>query len=67
MMDGREEGGWGGRMARWVPLALVLAATVVSGNSVQAKSNFGEPPQGEVRRMNLPRTPLNRIEMGPFA
>lgn len=29
-MDGREEGGWGERMARWVPLALVLAATVVA-------------------------------------
>ena len=29
-MDGRGEGGWGERMARWVPLALVLAATVVA-------------------------------------
>ncbi len=29
-MDGREEGGRGERLARWVPLALVLAATVVA-------------------------------------
>ena len=30
MMEGRGEGGWGGRLARWVHLALVLAATVVA-------------------------------------
>jgi len=30
VLNGREEGGWGERMARWVPLALVLAATVIA-------------------------------------
>jgi hypothetical protein len=31
-----------------------------SDNSVNAKSNFGESPQGEVRRIHLPRTPMHQ-------
>jgi hypothetical protein len=36
-----------------------------SQNSVNA--NFGETPKGEVRRIPLPRTPVNKVDMYQIA